>query len=107
MSILIDILNIFLGRISQILIDFKSTMVRVITWANVDPGPWHLMASPGLSESTYPDHLYITLNPKISNIRCIKSQNFNDSRHILQLSLPNLLKPGVKLRMKMELEQRR
>ena len=33
---------------------------------------------------------------KISNIRCTKSQNLNDSRLILHLSLPNLLKPGVK-----------
>ena len=38
---------------------------------------------------------------KISNIRCIKSENLNDSRLLLQLSLPNPLKPGVKTRMKM------
>ena len=38
---------------------------------------------------------------KVSNIRRTKSQNFNASRLILQLSLPNPLKPGVKLRMKM------
>ena len=36
---------------------------------------------------------------KTSNIRCTKSQNLNDSRLVLQLSLPNLLKPGVKWRM--------
>ena len=34
---------------------------------------------------------------KISNIRRTKSQNLNDSRLVLQLSLPNLLKPGVKV----------
>ena len=37
---------------------------------------------------------------KVSNIRRTKSQNLNASRLILQLSLPNPLKPGVKLRMK-------
>ena len=41
-----------------------------------------------------------------SNIRCTKSQNLNVSHLILQLSLPHLLKPGVKSRMKMWLEQR-
>ena len=44
---------------------------------------------------------------KISNIRRTKFQNLNDSRLVLHLSLPNLLKPGVKQRMKMQLEQRR
>ena len=43
---------------------------------------------------------------KVSNIRNTKSQNLNDSRLVLQLSLPNSVKLGVKLRMKM-LEQRR
>ena len=38
---------------------------------------------------------------KISKTRHIKSQNLNDSRLVLQLSLPNPLKPGVKSRMKM------
>ena len=32
----------------------------------------------------------------ISNIRRTKSQNLNDSRLVLHLSLSNLLKPGVK-----------
>ena len=44
---------------------------------------------------------------KVSNIRRTKSQNLKASRLILQMSLPNPLKPGVKLRMKMYLEQRR
>ena len=39
--------------------------------------------------------------PKTSNIRCTKSQILNVSCVILQLSLPNPLKPGVKSRMKM------
>ena len=38
---------------------------------------------------------------KISNIKGTKSQNLNVSRLILQLSLPNPMKPGVKSRMKM------
>ena len=38
---------------------------------------------------------------KVSNIRRTKSQNLNATRPTLQLSLPNPLKPGVKLRMKM------
>ena len=36
-----------------------------------------------------------------SNIRHTKSQHLNASCLVLQLSLPNPLKPGVKLRMKM------
>ena len=38
---------------------------------------------------------------KISNIRRTKFQDLDDSRFILQFTLPNPLKPGVKLRMKM------
>ena len=44
---------------------------------------------------------------KVYNIRRTKSQNFNVSRLIMYLSLPDPLKPGVKSRMKMSLEQRR
>ena len=33
---------------------------------------------------------------KISNIKRTKSQNLIDSRLVLHLSLPNILKPGVK-----------
>ena len=42
---------------------------------------------------------------KSSNISHTKSQQLNVSRLVLQFSLPNPLKPGVKLRMKMYLEQ--
>ena len=42
---------------------------------------------------------------KISNIKCTKSPNLNVSRLVLQLSLPNPMKPGVQSRMKMQLEQ--
>ena len=38
---------------------------------------------------------------KISNIRRTKSPSLNVSRLVLQLSLPNPMKPGVKSRMKM------
>ena len=38
---------------------------------------------------------------KISNIRRTQNQNLNDSRHVMQLPLPNPSKPGVKSRMKM------
>ena len=38
---------------------------------------------------------------KISGIRRTKSQNLNVLRFALQLSLPNLIKPGVKSIMKM------
>ena len=42
-----------------------------------------------------------------SNIGHTKSHNLNVSLLILQLSLPDPLKPGIKSRMKMYLEQRR
>ena len=48
--------------------------------------------------SISPDH---TKYRNTSNIRHTKYQNINDSRLVLQLSLPNPLKPGVKSRMKM------
>ena len=44
---------------------------------------------------------YIQIYRKISNISHTKYQNFNDSRLILQLPLPNPLKTGIKSRMKM------
>ena len=42
-----------------------------------------------------------SINHKISNIRCSKSLNLTVSGLVLQLSWPNPMKPGVKLRMKM------
>ena len=38
---------------------------------------------------------------KISNVRRAKYQNLNDSRLVLQLSLPSPLRPGVKSRINM------
>ena len=78
------------------------------------------MVSSGLLFSTYPCfRLHLTGTGKIARTVCkmwayrqtsyigrTKSQNLNVSRFLLQSSLPNPLKPGVKLRMKMYLEQR-
>ena len=44
---------------------------------------------------------------EISNISCTKSQNLNASYLSLQSSLRNILKPGVKSRTKIKMEQRR
>ena len=43
----------------------------------------------------------LSMYRQTSNIRCIKSQNLNVSSLVLQLSLLNPLKPGVKSRKKM------
>ena len=47
-----------------------------------------------VNEGTYTmlDYAY----RKVSNIRRTKCQNLNDSRLVLQLSVPNPLKPSVK-----------
>ena len=47
----------------------------------------------------------INMYHQTPNTRHTKSLNFNVSRLILQLSLPNPLKPGIKYRMKMQLEK--
>ena len=60
----------------------------------------HSKASPTDSDVVW-RFSYQSKKRKISNIRYTKSQNFNDSRLVLQLSLPNPLKPGVKSRMEM------
>ena len=49
---------------------------------------------------THP-HTHLDIYRKISNIRPTKSPNLTVSVLVLQLSLPNPMKPGVKLRMKM------
>ena len=72
-------------------------------WLILPEHDWHFVCQPlqakYLSVPKYTIH--VVYYRKISNIRRIKSQNFNDSRIALQLSLPNLLKPGVKSRWKM------
>ena len=42
--------------------------------------------------------MVLTICCQTSNVRCTKSKNFNVSRLVLQLSLPNPFKPGVKLK---------
>ena len=44
---------------------------------------------------------FLLIYRQVSNIRRTKSQHLKDSRAVLQLSLPNPLKPDVKSRMKM------
>ena len=70
-----------------------------------DGGSNGLQAEKIMTVKPHDNHLYIsgliyklTIQKyhKVSNIRRTKSQNLNDSRLILHLSLPNLLKPGVK-----------
>ena len=56
-------------------------------------------ADPTVTTASRDSH-YATYR-KISNISRTKTQNPNDSRLALQLSLPNPQKPGVKSRMKM------
>ena len=46
------------------------------------------------------DRRYVTYR-NIFYIRRTECQNWSDSRLVLQLSLPNLLKPGVQSKMKM------
>ena len=57
--------------------------------------------------TSYKSPYGVSIYRKIANIRRTKIQNVNDYRLVLQLSLPNPLNPGLKSRMKMQLEQRR
>ena len=56
---------------------------------NTEVIQWRLLPTPGASFTSI-DYR------KISNVRRTNSKNLNDSLLILHLSLPNLLKPGVK-----------
>ena len=71
----------------------KNYIVLLFQWANVSK-PFYV-TSVGNSYR------------QISNIRRIRSRHLKDSRTVLRLPLPNPLKPDVKSRMKMWLEQRR
>ena len=73
-----------------------------ISWQAIDK-PLHLWGR-HLSTITWPVCQYYRT---ISNIRRTKSPNLNVSHLVLKSALPNPLKPGVKSRMKMLLEQRR
>ena len=58
--------------------------------------------SPDIQDQTVCKNDFVNIAYReISNIRCIKSQNLNVSRLVLQLSLCNLFKPGVKPKLKM------
>ena len=75
---------------------------------NVDPNAFAFWAC--TRYTTHTVFVFISVSwhcRKISNISHTKCQNLNYSRPVLQLSLPDPLKAGVKLRMKMYLEQRR
>ena len=52
-------------------------------------------------KSSMVTHVILNTYHQVSNIRCTQSPNINVSCLVLQLSLPNPLKPSVKLRMKM------
>ena len=64
---------------------------------------WYFVSAQKINMQTQAIHPWVyilfSVYHKISNIRCTKSQNLNDSNSVLQLSLPNPLKPGVKSRM--------
>ena len=56
----------------------------------------HLSAKIAIIRYCWQTYLMECIYRKISNTWRTKSQNLNDSRLVLQLSLLNLLKPGVK-----------
>ena len=60
-----------------------------------------------LSMARQSETLHNSTYRKLSIIRRTKFPNLNVSRLDLQLSLRNILKPSVKWKMKMQLEQRR
>ena len=61
----------------------------------------------GNNDTTNTKYAEIITYRQVSNIRRTKSQTLNVSCLGLQLFLSNPLKPGIKSRMKMSLEQRR
>ena len=86
-----------MNYISMGLLDYQSALVQTMVWCWID-------------DKLLPEPIMTGINDEyrqFSNIRCTQSQNINVSRLVLQLSLPNQLKPSVKLRVKMKLEQRR
>ena len=76
-----------------------------ITHGIVEPSSQHIQAALLTNYAVfywvYGDEGYKETYRKTSIISRTKSQNFNVSHLVLQLSLPNPLKPNVKLRMKM------
>ena len=103
----------------KIWMGFKHFFLQTTNWINDEIELWHdmtlldfngLMATqpqklpPRHSRHVSPDQVtwrqLISCTVK-SNISSTKSQNLNVCRLVLQLSLPNPMKPGVKSRMKM------
>ena len=82
---------------------YNGTALYVKVWVAHDRGEWvKLYASLGATcLLMYRSIMSIYNYSKTSNIRCTKSQKLNDSRLVLQLSLPIPLKPAIKSRMKM------
>ena len=100
--------------------DLASHRRQAITLTNDDLHQWHIYATTGGGRVhlNLPCWIYCKAPSlcrklmkrtyrKVFNIRRTKSLNWNDSHLVLKLSLPNPLKPCVKSRMKMKLEQRR
>ena len=66
-------------------------------WGDSTNDDWILLLKGQQCGNSFDSMIY----HQFSNIRCTQSPNINGSCLVLQLSLPNPLKPGVKLRMKM------
>ena len=79
----------------------------------IETEPWYVsiqqcMASYHVQSVWFVSEVNTTCNyRKISNIRRTESPNLNVSCLVVQLPLPNPMRPGVQSRMKMWLEQRR
>ena len=76
----------------------------IISWHWSNANSWNYLMWKGiLCLSWIPGVLYLytiqlyNVYHKISNIRCTKSQHLNYSLHVLQLPLPNALRPGCKV----------
>ena len=84
--------------------------MKYICWVGLGYGAYFYQEGTS-SQSMFIDRLFPQLRPspittdityrKTSSLSRTKSQNFNVSHLVLQLTLPNPLKPNVKLRMKM------
>ena len=89
--------QIFPKFIRTALIHKKSQVIQVMAWRRIDD---KALFEPMVIQFTYA-YMFHRAYRKISNISRTKSPDLNVSRLVLQLSLPNPMKPGVKSRMKM------
>ena len=85
-------------EIQPIITYVASVMGNYCTWCSCIQCPRH---DRYVMRSGYPTHLMLANYSQISNISCIKSQNWNVSRLVLQLTLSNPLKSGIESRMEM------